>query len=45
MFLENLPLCLKVGLSHLRNVTDFYICVFEVGEEEQAGWSFDVLAL
>jgi len=45
MFFEDLPLCLQVGLSHLRDIADFYVCVFEIGKEEQAGSSFNLLAL
>lgn len=45
MFFEDLPLCLQVGLSHLRDIADFYVSVFEIGKEEQAGRSLHVLAL
>ena len=45
MFFEDLPLCLEVGLSHLRDIADFYVSVFEIGKEEQARRSLHVLAL
>lgn len=45
MLFEDLPLCLKVGLSHLGDVTDFDVGVLEVGEEEEAGRAFHVFAL